>query len=179
MVTGGGEFAGYIWTGQNANNQDGQIFRCPNNFSYTGVSPKSFRVGPKGPIIRYTVVLANTNSNHKNKTAAAAPFALTGLIVQLPVNATYVKARVSPRVKAPGSTSKMETTLATPTYYATTHTVIFPDAPLAAGHKRKYTVWARVLPMVASPLNFLAASLKCPQLVRRSSATVHSSVGGK
>jgi hypothetical protein len=132
----------------------------------------------QGPIVRYTATLANTNSRHKNKTAAAAPFE-NALIVQLPVNTIYIKARVSPRVKAPGSSSKKSTTLTTPTYHANTHTVLFPNEPLAARRKRKYTVWVQVLPTAVSPLTFHSASLKCPQLLTQSAVTVRSYVGGK
>jgi hypothetical protein len=124
----------------------------------------------RGPVVRYTVTLANANK--KDKTTAAVAFAPAGLVVTLPSGTTYVKASVSPRPTVPGA-KKHDKTLATAVYDAAAHTVTWPDAPLAGGKKRKYTVVARVNAATAvSPLVFHAACPNCPQLEAQNDVTV-------
>lgn len=142
----------------------------PTGVTLTGkTSRKSVRVAANakaahGPTIRYSVVLANTNTN---KTSS---FDKAGLVVTLPAGTTYVKASVSPRLANPGS--KPDKALSTPVYDAGANTVTWPDVPLSGGRKRKYTVVAKVQPTAVTPLLFQAAGPSCPALATDSSVTV-------
>ena len=115
-------------------------------------------------MVKYFVTLAN---NNKNKASSFGP---AGLVVTLPANTAFVKGRVSPVPTIPST--KRNKTLATPVYDAAANTVTWPDVPLGARRKRKYAVYARVLPAAASPLVFQAACPNCPALAAQASVTV-------
>lgn len=137
-----------------------------------------------GPTIKYQVTLANTNSlsglsaaTKKNNTAlAASAFDPAGLVVTLPAGASYVKASVIPRPTVPG-VKPVDKTLAAAVYDPVENTLTWPDVPLVAGKKRKYTVWAKVLPSATSPLTFEAECPNCPDLNTQSDVTVRAAQG--
>lgn len=116
-----------------------------------------------GPTVKYSVMLANANTD---KTSSFSP---AGLVVTLPPGVTYVKATATA-----GDKTSSNKTLPKPVYDAQAKTLTWPDAPLAARRKRKYTVVAKVLPTAASPLVFQAACPHCPQLATQSSVTVRT-----
>jgi hypothetical protein len=70
--------------------------------------------------------------------------------------------------------AKRDKTVSEGVYDAATHTVTWPDAPMAAGKQRKYTVWTKVKPTAASPLTYMAACRNYPQLATQSDVTVRS-----
>ncbi len=125
---------------------------------------RSTATAHNGPLIKYFVMLANGNTNK------ASTFGPAGLVVALPANTAFVKGRVSPVPTIPGT--KRNKTLATPVYDAAANTVTWPDVSLGARRKRKYAVYARVLPAAASPLVFQAACPNCPALAAQASVTV-------
>lgn len=110
------------------------------------------------------------NKNKKTKPATALDNA--GLLVQLPAWAAYVKATVSPRPVDPAN--KKDKTLATSVYDAQAHTVLFPDAPLGAGKRRKYTIVTKVLNTAVFPLVYQATCPTCSALTTQSSVTVNA-----
>ena len=132
---------------------------------------KSGHGAARGPTVRYTVTLANL-SHKKNKTAAAVatPLAPAGLVVTLPADVTYSNSRVSPAPRVAGA--KHNRTVSAGVYDAATHTVTWPDAPLAPRKQRKYTVWTKVKPTAASPLTYQAVCPNCPQLATQSDVAV-------
>lgn len=143
----------------------------------TGLYSRSLAQGstdPRGPVIKYAVTLTNP----KNKTAGA--FDRAGLVVALPPGTAYVKARLSPRMAFSGSKSnkEMAKTLSTPVYDANTNTLTWVDAPLAAGKRRNYYVYVKVLPAATSPLTFEAWCPNCPALSTQSNVMVRMRGGG-
>ena len=137
---------------------------------------KSGHGAGRGPTVRYTVTLATRSHKapgaKKNKTAAAvaAPFAPAGLVVTLPADVTYSKSRVSPTPRVAGA--KRDKTVSAGVYDAATHTVTWPNAPLAARKRRKYTVWTKVKSTAVSPLTYLVVCPNCPQLATQSDVAV-------
>ena len=118
----------------------------------------------RGPIVRYTVKLVNDNKKSKLQ----GSFDQAELLVKLPADVRFIKARAKPLMRGWGKAA-LE-----PVHDAQAHTVSWRNVPLASGRKRKYEVLTEVLSTATSPLVFQAVCPSTSALFTQSNVTVRA-----